>query len=207
MVIDYSYLKWPLINFSVAASLLIAVGGTSYWLIDQQDEKVKHERNKLSVLEDQESNYVRNQSIYSDYAEKYLNYVKKGVVGNEDRLSWIEALDNANKQLKLDGLSYNISAQTKINRKGAPKAIELYQSNMAVEMNALHSKDINTLIRYLESQGKGHLVQDSCGFQRLGNNREFDLNADTAKVQISCDMHWITAITQKSNKGSRDENS
>lgn len=207
MVIDYSYLKWPAIKFAIAATLLIIVGGAGYWLIDRQQAVVKTERNELSVLQEQENNYVRNQSIYSDYAEKYLRYVKQGVIGEEDRLSWVESLDEANKQLKLDGLAYNISAQTKMDIKAAPKAVQLFQSKMSVDMNALHSKDINTLIRYMKDRGKGYLLQDSCRMQRLGKSRELDLRADTAKVQISCDMSWITAQIQEAQKVSRDENS
>ena len=117
---------------------------------------------------------------------------QRGWIGEEQRLSWIEALQAINAELKLPILRYDIGQRTEVPLTRAPfdaSRLHLYRTPMALEIGALHEYDVVNLLRELAGRGAGLMDLSSCRFSQSGPIR-FDPRS--AKVQASCALDWYT---------------
>lgn len=133
---------------------------------------------------------VEAKQLLEDIGGQFEHIKSNGFYGNEDRLSWAEALKRTASQLKLPNLKYSISPQEKVSELavGFLPGLVLSQSTMNIEADLLHEGDLLSLSETLSSQSGLYRVlgcelqkEDVIVVKRIQKN-----------VSLKCSLAWHT---------------
>lgn len=127
-----------------------------------------------------------NMSVYSD---EYGALEKNKIIGEEQRLDWLEGLEKLRHQKLVIDFHYNIAPQKDY---AAPPAINrgnfnIRYSAMKLQFDLLHEVQLLNFFDALRSQIKGRYQLESCTLQRV--------NADMGvhpHIKAECSGGWIT---------------
>jgi hypothetical protein len=189
---DIASLGRPLL--AVAVVLAVCAGGVYY-----SNALLKRSRTDLTAAQGQlnEARKRVQQSgderdMISAYVGPYTALVERGVVGEEQRLNWVDALREANNQAKLFGVEYEVLAQqpyafaTEVQAEGLP----VQQSIMKLKLGLLYEDDLLTFFRALQAQGAGAFAVNQCMIERVSREATRPANAPTLRAE--CELAWIT---------------
>jgi hypothetical protein len=135
---------------------------------------------------DNEKRDIRN------FQQRFVMLRQRGLVGDERRLEWLDAIRQAQDQLKLPPLSYEIEPQQAVQLE-APLDLGEFQlrgSRMRLHMELLHELDLFNFFQSLREHSY-FAVQD-CSIKRLG------VVAGTpgaSSLGADCTLNWITLST------------
>lgn len=127
-----------------------------------------------------------------NYLPAYRKLQSEGLVGEEQRIEWVESLRAANKQVGLFGIAYQIEARKPfvLVGQGSPAAQFLRETPMKLTFGLVHEADLMRFLEVLGAQKSGLFMLRRCAIdrpQRLDNPgpRQANLNAQ-------CDLSWLT---------------
>lgn len=125
------------------------------------------------------------------YLPQYQQLISKGVVGEERRLEWVDALRNIHKNQKLFSIKYNVGAQEPYKPAYSLNAgqFRITRSMMKLELAMLHEGDLLTLLEGLASQQSSPFIVRQCEMTRQNANIGSSL---TPNMQAKCELDWIT---------------
>lgn len=132
---------------------------------------------KLAQARDERQESMRMLTLYQDIAAH-------GFIGNERRLDWVEQIRKIRTQRKLLDVQYELAPQQSI---GGKAGIEIFASNMKLQMQLLHEEDLLNFIGDLRGAVPAYLRIRSCNIERL------EPAANTvAQLKAECSIDWIT---------------
>ena len=150
----------------------------------QQQNRMREARTRLQRSGDEKEIIVR-------YLGNYQYLEKLGFVGDEQRISWLDALRLANQQAQLFGVDYQIGAQQPYPYAAelTPGQLTLHQSLMKVNLRLLHEGDLMRFLETLAKQPGGVFSVNQCTIERLntGGSIRFQPN-----LRADCELAWIT---------------
>lgn len=150
----------------------------------QQQSKVRDARARLQKSRD-------DNEIIARYLSNYQHLQRIGLIGDEQRINWLDALHFANQQRRLFGLSYQIGTQQPYPYASEldPGQLTLHQSVMKVTVRLLHEGDLIPFLGTLAQQRAGVFSVDQCTMARVdisGSAR------NQPNVRAECELAWIT---------------
>jgi len=163
----------------------------------------KTQISKLNLKQAREKHYTSlNQKLLLDEFEPDYNLLKNSaIIGAEDRLNWIENLDKISQQYKIPYLKYNINKRQKFLSNEILQtypAIELYKSNMSLQLQLLHEGDLNTVLNSLNKMARGLFDIYSCTINRNPTSNKSIINSQTDNnFTANCILNWYS-IQKKS---------
>lgn len=185
---DLPYLKLSLGAF--ALSLLLSAGMFSYsedYLKQSQKERSDAQKQlndaRLQLLSAQ-----GDQENMSAYSLEYVSLQDQKVIGNEQRLDWIEGMEKLRQQGIVLDFKYTISPQQAYTPNPPVDAgnFQLNRSNMTLEIDLLHEEQLVQFVSALRSQLKGWFILDGCDL-----NRAFP-GTEATPLKASCNGGWLT---------------
>lgn len=185
---DLPYLKLSLGAF--ALSLLLSAGMVSYsedYLKQSQKERSDAQKQlndaRLQLLSAQ-----GDQENMSAYSLEYVSLQDQKVIGNEQRLDWIEGMEKLRQQGIVLDFKYTISPQQAYTPNPPVDAgnFQLNRSNMTLEIDLLHEEQLVQFVSALRSQLKGWFILDGCDL-----NRAFP-GTEATPLKASCNGGWLT---------------
>lgn len=126
------------------------------------------------------------------YLGPYAELAQGGVLGEEQRLAWVDALRAANNAAQLYGVDYEVGAQQPyafITEAGAG-ALQVQQSVMKLKFGLLYEEDLLDFFSALGQQQVGAFAVNQCVLQRLVQEVTRPSNAPTLRAE--CEVAWIT---------------
>ncbi len=131
-------------------------------------------------------------ALFENYQAEYRSYVEKGFLGRENRLSWVESLENIAHQLGLNDLRYHIEPQRKVSSllTEIPLNIEISASKLSVETSLVHEGDLIALLDDLGGVESGLLIVDNCKVERLASGPEL---SSSGNFEAKCSTQRYTA--------------
>lgn len=184
-------LKAPLITLVA----VVAIGTGLHYYIDfaltQAKRELAQQQIKLRGARAQLQKARDDNAIIARYLNRYQNLQRIGLIGDEQRINWLDALRVANQQGRLFGVSYQIGAQQPYPYAGEldPGQLTLHQSAMKLNLRLLHEGDLIPFLGTLAEQRVGVFSVDQCTMERIdtgGSARNrFNVRAD-------CELAWIT---------------
>ncbi len=190
--IEWGILKGALVLFSSCIILSAAlISGSLYF-----DKKIEKElRRNKSLFQSISRKYLdvdQEEKLLLEYYPKFVALYKKGIIGREKRLDWIEVLRQSGEKIQLPSLKYTIKSQElyrpgyQINYSG----YALYRSSMDLKLGLLHEGDLFKLLNYINNNAVGTYTISDCEFNQGGSEIQF--NKNHANVTVSCTLSWIT---------------
>ena len=188
---DLQALRIPLL---VLVIVLLAGAGAIYYSdkltkaareqLAQQQKQLRDARTRLQKSGDERDIIVK-------YLDGYRQLERSGIIGDEQRINWLDGLRIANLQADLFGVDYQIGTQTNYPHAAAynPGPIMLNQSVMRLQFRLLHEADLMRFLGSLSRQGGGFFTVDQCILRRIDTRGVIRYQPN---MTADCELAWIT---------------
>ena len=169
----------------------------SYMYLDNVNEKEGKAKRSAFVWKNKINQAKENNRLIVLYEKPYHELIDNNIVGEENRLSWFEALQSTASSRGLGVFRFTTGSQAKVNPRGldaAFKDIDIYKSIMTLNMQVSHEGDIFAVFNDLQSNAKGLYSVDNCQVENIVTNRSADIDIGTM-LKASCELSWHTIRT------------
>ncbi len=188
---DLSHLKWRLLSLL----LVLGTGSAATMLSENFVTQAQHSqqaaqrqlneaRSRLAVAQDDRANMAT-------YALEYGTLLERKIIGNEQRLDWIEGLEKIQQHQRVLDFKYAIAPQQPYTP--APKLdsgnFELKLSNMTLQFDLLHEGQLINFFDTLRADIKGWFIINRCSLERSASAPE---NAAAPQLKAECSGGWLT---------------
>jgi hypothetical protein len=198
---DWRALSRPLIVLAVVAAVsAIAVVYTGRTVKNAQAQ-VKTEDSALMEAKNRVQQSGQEKRVIEQYVEPYRQLERAGIVGEEQRISWIDALRTANQEVDLYGVEYNIGPQQPYSFTSEVNAgtLSVRQSVMKLHLGLLHEGDLFRFFQALAAQKVGRFSVNQCSLKRLPVDLTVPVNQPT--LNADCEVAWITIAGPSTEEG------
>ena len=194
---DFFLIRWSAMAICasslVSAVLLYGSGGYAERLLQERrnaQNMLNDARNRLAAAnQDRE-----NMDIYT---HEYGALIESRVIGDDQRLDWMEGMEKIRKKNLVTGFSYTIAPQ-RIYTSPSPVDsgnFDIRYSEMKLRIDLLHEGQLPDFFNALRSEIKGWYQLEGCILQRAAaaavNNDDSTANA-TAHLKTECSGGWVT---------------
>jgi hypothetical protein len=190
-------LKKATVTFGVILLAMIAVVAVSdIYRSDANDENTRIAR-ELRSWKNKIDEANRNNQILLQHEDTFIKLKDNAVIGDENRLSWLEVVQNVVESRRLTSVKYNISSQALIDKKVLDKkykGIDVYKSVMTLDMKLIHEGDLFVMLNALRSEAKGLYTVDKCDIELINKNINQGViqQDDTVNMSAYCEISWYT---------------
>ena len=113
----------------------------------------------------------------------------RGMIGEEQRLEWVELIKDIRDTRRLIDLQYEIAPQRRLDADAA-KGFAFYSSTMRLQLKLLHEEDLTRLIDDLRERARALIQVKSCAVSRLSQGAGD--GSPIAQLLADCRIDWIT---------------
>jgi len=125
--------------------------------------------------------------------EVYLRLRALGILGDERRLEWADAMTRIRTQRELPDLRYRVERQRLISSVASkPASVDFYASAMKVELALLHEGDLLNFLADLRESGNAYYSVKHCSLARTGLAPA--LAGLAPRLRAECEIDLITII-------------
>jgi hypothetical protein len=195
MKLDASDLKR--LRVPMAACVALALAGTACYFA--ADDYLK-DTNKLRAATTAQRTEVQTRLASANEEEReitanlqqYQALAARGIVGEEKRLDWIDAITAIKNERRLFNIGYSIEPQKQLDYPGFAPAggVKFVFSRVKIEMQLLHEEDLLNFIDDLAKRGRSYLSVRSCDVQR--SERGSGGTTLASRLQAACVFDLIT---------------
>ncbi len=190
---SFSAADLPNIKWSLGAFLLsLALSGALVFLSEGYlASSLKERQSAQKQLADARTQLLAAQSDQenmSTYALEYNALLAQKIVGNEQRLDWLEGLEKLRQQGTVLDFKYTIAPQQGYTPTPSLDAgnFQLSRSPMTMQIDLLHEEQLLKLLASMKQQMKGWFMLDGCTLSRTGNSD------DMMPLKAECNGGWFT---------------
>jgi len=192
--IDWRVLQGAIAALVVSVALSAGVLGASQYFHNEMQTQYAIEKRKLNNVRSDYQRVDEEEGIIERFLPRYRALERVGIVGDERRLSWVEALREFAATIKLPSLSYEISARKPYQ---SPAALDsgvfrIHASEMRLQLGLLHEGDLAALLRALEGRAQGFYSVSECNLRRRSGGIVLEPTAEN--VTGECVLRWFTLI-------------
>lgn len=146
----------------------------------------------------------RNNQILVQHEDTFKRLVENSVIGDENRLSWVEVVQKVADSRKLTTVKYDIASQELMDKKKLDakyQDIDIFKSVMSLDMKILHEGDLFVMLNKLRTEAKGLVTVDKCDIELINKSvADVEIMADVAdNMRAHCELNWYTL--KKADKG------
>lgn len=186
---DFPKLQWSLL----ATVLMMIVGAAMVYFSYNATEVAKRDRAAAQAERnefDGKLKQVRNEENEIKQKSAVFNALQtRGMIGEEQRLEWVELLKDIRDTRRLIDLQYEIAPQRRLDTDAA-KGFAFYSSTMRLQLKLLHEEDLTRLIDDLRERARALIQVKHCDVSRLPQSATD--SSTIAQLQADCRIDWIT---------------
>ena len=187
---DFTLMQWSLLAVFIAVLLSAAFlyGNGQYAAQTRQEWRAAQAR--LDDARRQLASAQEDRQNMATYAEKYVALTNSGIIGDGQRLDWMEGLEKLRQQQHVTSFRYNIAPQ-KTHASILPidsANFDIQYSEMNLEFDLLHEGQLLNFFAALHHQVKGHFQLESCTLKRRAGN---EASAGATGLTAECHGGWI----------------
>ena len=191
---DLSAVRTPVLVLAAVVAIGAALVQYSATAVRAAEAELKAQKAKLQEARNRYQRSGDERDTIIRYLSSYETLQREGIVGEEQRINWIDGLRLANIQSDLFGVDYQIGVQQPYAGAGDFDAggIKLRQSVMKIRLPLLHEGDLLRFLSTLENQQVGLFTTNKCSLERSG------IASASPRYQpnliAECDLTWITLV-------------
>lgn len=179
------------------ASILIVVSNT--WLKTAYNNR-SDAKAELNVAKNRYYTALQKKHLIKLFATQYNQLKASGIVGHENRLNWVNAIEKITSSNKIPYLKYKINKRQTFTSDELTKnypGIILFKSNMTLQMQLLHEGDLYNIINSLYKTADGLFDIQSCTIKRKPTQLRSLLKSTTDRnFSAICNLNWYTIQTK-----------
>ncbi len=182
-------LSGPLIFLALSLGI---VAGLWAWTSDQaRNARTEKERVEFA------SNAARarllktgsERHVIEDNLDAWQALERRGFINPNQRLAWLEAITQVNRNNRLYGLEYTLSPPAPVPPDVA-RGLPLMQTKVHIKMPILVESDLNRFLKDLQSNPAGLMRASSCILTRNGPLPPDIVNKP--ELEAECELLWYT---------------
>ncbi|HMW18834.1 MAG TPA: hypothetical protein PKN13_02985 [Accumulibacter sp.] len=174
----------------LAAVVMILIGGlTVYYTADSRRQARLAQTTSAKRLAEADAKLKQvsiEENEVKQKSQTFRQLQERGIIGEEQRLEWVELLKDIRANRRLLDLEYEISPQRMLEGTNTGE-YSFYASAMKLQIKLLHEEDLDRLLNDLRSQAKALIMVRSCHVSRLPTRSE-----EHANLQADCEIDWVT---------------
>ena len=188
---DLPHIKWSLTVFiiTLAVSVTTVVLSDNFFTHAQRSyqaaqQQLSDARSRLAGVQDDRANM-------STYAKEYATLLDRKIIGEDQRLDWMEGLENIRRQNLVSEFKYTISPQQPYTPTPTLSNgnFELNLSGMTLQLDLLHEGQLINFFDILSKEMKGRFLLDHCTIDRSGTVTDTN---PVAQLKAECAGGWLT---------------
>jgi hypothetical protein len=191
---DFIRIRWGLAFLLLAILLGFAMTTTARKLVDkaqieqrQLESQQREIRARLSRAPDEERELRNKIALFQQLQER-------GIIGQEERLNWVEQIARIKTARRLFDLQYEIAPQKPLGDSLLPGGAqagdyEFMSSTMNLQMPLLHENDLLGFLADLRQNVHAHLLVRDCSIERMPQTPERGV---AAQLRAACTIDWVT---------------
>lgn len=139
----------------------------------------------------------RNNQILVQHEETFKKLKDNFVIGDENRLSWVEVVQKVADSRKIASVKYDIASQVLLDKNvlGSEYAgIDVFKSVMSLEMKFIHEGDLFVMLNALRREAKGLVAVDKCEVELINKDVNDGIIGQnkTDNMRAYCELSWYT---------------
>lgn len=132
------------------------------------------------------------EKLIRSYLPNFVQLYQGGIIGDEQRLNWVEVLRATGDEFSIPSLSYQIESQ-QVYTPGYPLTTgrySLFSSMMMLNMQLLHEGDLFRILEKLNEGAKGSYTLTSCNINQ--SVATISDNPNAGNITVRCELQWFT---------------
>ena len=191
---DFARIKISLL----AAIVMLAAGAGLVWLSTKQLDSATGAKTeigrKLAEFEGKLSQVRSEEREIKEKAAVFSKLRARGVIGEEQRLDWVELIKEVRDARKLLDVQYEFAPQQSLDKSNV-SGYSFKGSAMRLQMKLLHEGDLLNFINDLRAKAKAYVRVRGCNVTRIP--RAGHVEGDFALLNAECELEWITILPAK----------
>lgn len=189
---DFTLMHRSIVAICASVAISAAVLYSSGKYAEKAQKDLRNSQNMLNDARKRLTAAHEDQENMSIYAEEYGTLIANKIIGDDQRLDWMEGMEKLRRQNLVADFHYSIAPQTNY----APQPpidsgnFNIHYSGMKLQFDLLHEAQLVKFFAALHSQIKGHYQLESCAMQRIA--AENTATAASAHLKAECNGGWIT---------------
>ena len=139
----------------------------------------------------------RNNQILVQHEETFKKLKDNFVIGDENRLSWVEVVQKVADSRKIASVKYDIASQVLLDKNTLGNeyaGIDVFKSVMSLEMKFIHEGDLFVMLNALRREAKGLVAVDNCDVELINKDVNDGIIGQntTDNMRAYCELSWYT---------------
>ncbi|MCI0400342.1 MAG: hypothetical protein L0Z68_03440 [Gammaproteobacteria bacterium] len=190
--IDWSILRGAVTVFALCLLVSSVMLAASIYFRDEMESDFNKDQTRFHSISRKYLAIDEEDRLIKQFYPRFKELYAEGIIGNEQRLNWIETLRDAEAKIELPLLSYEITSQNEytpsygVFRGG----FQIYASKMELTFGLSHEGDLERLLDELNKRASGLYSVGNCTFTRSQKTIEHD--PQKPNISGTCELLWYT---------------
>lgn len=186
-------IPWAALKTALLILLIVlSISGMGVWWsanILAQSEAARMQQNRANDAAKQKLQRSNTEKqLIEQHRDAYQTLVARGFIGPENRLAWLEAVQQANRDANLYGLDYSLEPRSMVQLPGL--GVPLGQSVMKIRMQMLVEDDLTQFLNALQQRSTSLFRVRACQITRSGDSAPQPINKP--ELETECELLWFT---------------
>lgn len=184
-------IKGSLIFFVLTLVFSVGIVVVSDTYMDHAYDGRQSEKRAMRIWKNKIDGSRQSNKIIDQYENRYLELVRNNIVGEEDRLDWLENIQAIANARNMPSVKYDLSSQRLVEDKtGQHRAqgLKIYRSDMTLDMKMAHEGDLFAVLNTLREKAKGLFVVDQCNIEKTTKASK----SGNINMSARCELGWYT---------------
>ena len=190
--IDWRALRGAVALFALALAIGAVAYGSTVRFREAASRSHDVQKQRLETIRARYRTIDEQRGLVESRLPEFGALDAAGVFGEEQRLTWIETLQEVAARVGLPSLRYRIEPRTpyEAGLELRPGAYRPFSSVVRVEAGLLHEGDFERLMHGLAMRSAGLYRVERCDLRRAGPS--FVMRTGAVNLAAECDLRWIT---------------
>ena len=190
--IDWRTLRGSIVLFAFALAFGAVAADSAIRFHQEALRDYERQKGRLETVRSRYRTIDAQRRLVETWLPAYLALRADGIIGEERRLEWIEALREVASRVGLPSLRYRMEPRTVYETGLEPEvgAHRPFSTVVRLEAGLLHEGDFERLIRDLATRSAGLYRVERCDVRRAGP--DFVMRPGAINLAAECDLRWIT---------------
>jgi hypothetical protein len=186
---DWSVLRGALGVFIICALLSVMMLGATHYFADSMASEFRSHHGRFRDASRKYLSVDQDERTIAEHYPAFVDLYRRGIIGDEHRLNWVEVLGEAAAELKLPNLDYEIEPQQSYvaDPPLASGAFDVRVSRMHLTLGLMHEGDLRRLLGVLEQRSEGLYGVRDCAARRV-----VDPAHPGSNINTECVLEWYT---------------
>ncbi len=194
---EFALIRLAVVSCAGAIGIGVAAVFASTWYLQDATDS------KRQAQQQRDAAYLRFAHVESEKQEirtfqpQFVVLRDKGLVGEENRLNWVDQIRLIQEQRHLPPLSYEIEPQLPVRIDGRILlgGYLLRGSRMSLHMDLLHEGDLFNFLEDLRQ--RSYFTVQECTIKRTGGAQNVP---DAPQLSADCMLNWVTLVPEATIK-------